>query len=101
MAHASRARIAITAVFFLNGSVFASWYSRLPDIQEQLDIGPDAAHGPGTSSSYLAGPVSDTVGHSDGERVTVSKGASKAAQVDARANPVSYTHLTLPTNREV
>ncbi len=40
MAHASRARAAITAVFFLNGSVFASWYSRLPDIQEQLDIGP-------------------------------------------------------------
>jgi predicted MFS family arabinose efflux permease len=40
VAHASRARIAITAVFFLNGSVFASWYSRLPDIQEQLDIGP-------------------------------------------------------------
>jgi MFS family permease len=40
VAHASRARAAITAVFFLNGSVFASWYSRLPDIQEQLDIGP-------------------------------------------------------------
>jgi predicted MFS family arabinose efflux permease len=40
VAHASRARTAITAVFFLNGSVFASWYSRLPDIQEQLDIGP-------------------------------------------------------------
>jgi len=40
VAHASRARVAITAVFFLNGSVFASWYSRLPDIQEQLDIGP-------------------------------------------------------------
>jgi branched-chain amino acid transport system ATP-binding protein len=30
--------------------------------------------------------VSDTVGHSEGERVTVSKGASKAAQVDAKAN---------------
>jgi predicted MFS family arabinose efflux permease len=40
VAHASRARVAITAVFFLNGSVFASWYSRLPDIQEQLEIGP-------------------------------------------------------------
>ncbi len=55
------------------------------DVIEQLDTGPDAAHGPGTSSSYLAGPVTDTVGHSEGERVTVSKGASKAAQVDARA----------------
>ncbi len=56
------------------------------DVIEQLDIGPDTAHGPGTSSSYLAGPVSDTIGHSEGERVTVSKGASKAAQVDARAS---------------
>lgn len=55
------------------------------DIIEQLDTGPDAAHGPGTSSSYLAGPVTDTVGHSSGERVTVAKGASKAGQVDARS----------------
>jgi predicted MFS family arabinose efflux permease len=38
--HASRARVAVTAVFFLNGIVFASWYSRLPSIQEQLDLGP-------------------------------------------------------------
>ncbi|AGB43748.1 ABC-type branched-chain amino acid transport systems, ATPase component [Mesorhizobium australicum WSM2073] len=59
------------------------------DVIEQLDIGPDSAHGPGTSSSYLAGPVSDTVGHSQGERVTVSKGASKAAQVDARGASVA------------
>lgn len=56
------------------------------DVIEQLDTGPDYAHGPGTSSSYLAGPVTDTVGHSSGERVTVAKGASKAGQVDARAN---------------
>lgn len=55
------------------------------DVIEQLDIGPDSAHGPGTSSSYLAGPVTDTVGHSSGERVTVAKGASKAGQVDARS----------------
>ncbi|WP_287369952.1 ATP-binding cassette domain-containing protein, partial [Mesorhizobium sp.] len=56
------------------------------DVIEQLDTGPDSAHGPGTSSSYLAGPVTDTVGHSEGERVTVSKGASKAGQVDARSS---------------
>jgi branched-chain amino acid transport system ATP-binding protein len=55
------------------------------DVIEQLDTGPDAAHGPGTSSSFLAGPVTDTVGHSEGERVTVAKGASKAGQVDARS----------------
>jgi ABC-type branched-subunit amino acid transport system ATPase component/predicted flap endonuclease-1-like 5' DNA nuclease len=53
---------------------------------EQLDTGPDSAHGPASSSSFYAGPVSDTVEHGDhGERVTVSKGASKAAQVEARA----------------
>jgi predicted MFS family arabinose efflux permease len=40
VANASRARVAVTAVFFLNGIVFASWYSRLPSIQEQLDLGP-------------------------------------------------------------
>jgi branched-chain amino acid transport system ATP-binding protein len=67
------------------------------DVIEQLDIGPDAAHGPGTSSSYLAGPVSDTVGHSEGERVTVSKGASKAAQVDARAAIVASKPVVPPT----
>jgi len=59
------------------------------DVIEQLDIGPDSAHGPGTSASFLAGPVADTVGHSEGERVTVSKGASKAAQVDAHAATVA------------
>jgi branched-chain amino acid transport system ATP-binding protein len=56
------------------------------DVIEQLDTGPDSAHGPGTSSSYFAGPVTDTVGHSEGERVTVSKGASRAAQVDAKSS---------------
>jgi predicted MFS family arabinose efflux permease len=37
---ASRARVAVTAIFFLNGMVFVSWYARLPAIQEKLDIGP-------------------------------------------------------------
>ncbi|WFP64380.1 ABC transporter ATP-binding protein [Mesorhizobium sp. WSM4904] len=60
------------------------------DVIEQLDTGPDSAHGPGNSSSMMAGPVSDTVEHGDeGERVTVSKGASKAAQVDARSASVA------------
>jgi MFS family permease len=39
---ASRARAAVTAVFFLNGLVFSSWYARLPDIQDELDIGTGA-----------------------------------------------------------
>jgi predicted MFS family arabinose efflux permease len=38
----SRARAAVTAVFFLNGMVFVSWYSRLPSIQDRLDIGTGA-----------------------------------------------------------
>lgn len=53
---------------------------------EELEGVPDPAHGPSASSSMMAGPVSDTISHSDGdgEIVTVSKGASKAAQVEAR-----------------
>ncbi|MER8572379.1 ATP-binding cassette domain-containing protein [Mesorhizobium sp. M1338] len=73
------------------------------DVIEQLDTGPDAAHGPGTSSSYLAGPVTDTVGHSSGERVTVAKGASKAGQVDAKslaaANKAASLAAVPPTPR--
>jgi predicted MFS family arabinose efflux permease len=38
----SRARAAVTAVFFLNGMVFVSWYSRLPSIQDELDLGTGA-----------------------------------------------------------
>ncbi len=54
---------------------------------EELDAEPDRAHGPGDSASMMAGPVTDSIGHSDdhGERVTVSHGASKAEQVEARA----------------
>lgn len=53
---------------------------------EELEGVPDPAHGPSASSSMMAGPVSDTISHSDGdgEIVTVSRGASKAAQVEAR-----------------
>ena len=55
------------------------------EVIEQLDGEPDPAHGPGASSSFMAGPISDTIGHSDpdGEVMRVSPGASKAAQVDA------------------
>jgi len=54
---------------------------------EELEGLPDPAHGPSTSASMMAGPITDTVGHSDGhgETVPVSKSASKAAQVEARA----------------
>jgi branched-chain amino acid transport system ATP-binding protein len=54
---------------------------------EELDAEPDPAHGPGASASMLAGSISETIGHSDdyGERITVSRSASKASQVDERA----------------
>ncbi|KQZ82853.1 ABC transporter [Mesorhizobium sp. Root157] len=55
------------------------------NVIEELDTGPDADHGPSASASMLAGPVSDTVVHGNGERVTVEKGASKAAQVKPAA----------------
>ncbi|MBZ9988793.1 ATP-binding cassette domain-containing protein [Mesorhizobium sp. BH1-1-5] len=67
------------------------------DVIEQLDTGPDAAHGPGNSASMMAGPVSDSVEHADeGERVTVSKGASKAAQIDARAASIASKPVVAP-----
>ncbi len=55
-------------------------------VLEQFDGEPDRAHRSSDSASMMAGPVSDTVGHSDtmGERVTVSPGASKARQMDDR-----------------
>ena len=54
---------------------------------EELDAEPDRAHGPSDSASMMAGPVSDTVGHSDeaGEIVKISRSASKAEQYDQRA----------------
>jgi branched-chain amino acid transport system ATP-binding protein len=55
---------------------------------EELDGEPDRAHGPSDSSSMFAGPVSDTIGHSDpqGEVMKVSPGASRAGQVERRAS---------------
>ncbi|QPC85915.1 ATP-binding cassette domain-containing protein [Mesorhizobium sp. NBSH29] len=57
------------------------------DVIEKFDAEPDRAHGPRSSSSMMAGAVSDTIGHSDshGERITVSRSASKSGQVEARA----------------
>jgi branched-chain amino acid transport system ATP-binding protein len=56
------------------------------DVIETLDAEPDREHGPGETSSMMAGPISDTVGHSDpsGEVVRVAHGASKAEIVERR-----------------
>jgi branched-chain amino acid transport system ATP-binding protein len=62
-------------------------------VLNRLDAGPDAAHGPGASASMLAGPIMDTVGHSNGrgEMVKVSHGASKAARVGAENSKAAKT----------
>ncbi|CDX23265.1 ABC transporter related protein [Mesorhizobium plurifarium] len=71
------------------------------DVIEQLDTGPDPAHGPGNSASMMAGPVSDSVEHAnEGERVTVSKGASKAAQVDARSASIASKPIVAPAAKK-
>ncbi|MET3791131.1 ATP-binding cassette domain-containing protein [Aquamicrobium terrae] len=60
------------------------------EVIEQLDTGPDTEHGPEASASMLAGPVSDTVVHGNGERVTVEKGAGKAERAGT-AKPAAAT----------
>lgn len=66
---------------------------------QQLDVEPDPAHGPGASSSFLAGSVADTIGHSDpqGEFVKVSPGASRAAQSDERARRETAAKQAAPS----
>lgn len=59
-----------------------------------LDAEPDAEHGPSASASMMAGPIVDTIGHSNGrgEIVRVAPGASKAARVGlAKPKPVAKT----------
>ena len=70
------------------------------EVLERFDAGPDPEHGPEASASMLAGPVADTVGHRDGERVTVSKGASKAQLADAAATRSAEARPTEKTSRK-
>ncbi len=63
------ARIAIGAVFFVNGATFASWSPRLPEIQDRLEIS-DAALGitlvgagvGGLAASLISGLLVDRFG---------------------------------------
>ncbi|MGP2494206.1 ATP-binding cassette domain-containing protein [Mesorhizobium sp. PUT5] len=69
------------------------------DVIEQLDTGPAADQGPEPSASMLAGPIGETIGHGDeGERVTVSRGASKADQVEARMRTQARTGPAEPAS---
>ncbi len=51
---------------------------------EGFDGEPDAAHAPQMSSSFMAGPIDQTIGHSSGgEMIKVGPGASRANRVAA------------------
>jgi predicted flap endonuclease-1-like 5' DNA nuclease len=67
------------------------------EVIEQEDGTPDPEHGPAPSSSMMAGPVSDTIEHSDdGEGlVKVAPGASKASRV-ASAEKAAAARKTAP-----
>jgi ABC-type branched-subunit amino acid transport system ATPase component len=54
-------------------------------VLEQLEGHPDRGHGPDSSSSMMAGSVTETIDHADphGERVTVSRGASHSGRPGA------------------
>ena len=54
----------------------------------ELDAEPDPAHAPAPSASMFAGPVTDTIGHSEGELVKVSPAAARAPRVKAGAPSV-------------
>ncbi|MDI5962006.1 MFS transporter [Streptantibioticus silvisoli] len=49
-ARTRRARVAVTAVFFVHGAVFASWAARIPEVKDQLHLSA------GVLGLVLAGP---------------------------------------------
>ena len=53
---------------------------------EELDAEPDLPHGPRASASMMAGPVTDTIGHSD-ERRRDRQGFAVGVAVEAGRKP--------------
>ena len=54
-------------------------------VVEGLDAEPDVSHNVEPSASFFAGPIADTIAHSDDEEhIAVSPGASRARIVEAR-----------------
>jgi MFS family permease len=97
---AGRARAAVTAVFFLNGLVFASWYSRLPSIQEQLDLGPGAlglALIGAPVGLLVAQPLTGVLAASVGARRVVAASPLMLAAAVAPALAVDAPTLALAT----
>lgn len=59
-------------------------------VVEGFDGEPDPAHAPQMSSSLMAGPIDQTIGHSSGgEIIKVGPGASKAARVPSKSSAKS------------
>ncbi len=62
---------------------------------DELDGQPDPEHAPVPSASMFAGPIVDTIGHSEGEIVKVSPGAARAPRVAAASSaPVAAAKST-------
>ena len=113
---ARKAKYAVYAVFILNGFMFASWASRIPQVRDGLELNPQRlglvllAIAIGSLVSMpLAGVVISHLGAA--RTITVMSiigaiGLATAAigyrygvaPVIPGLFPVSYTHLTLPTN---
>jgi predicted MFS family arabinose efflux permease len=96
----SRARVAVTAVFFLNGAVFSSWYARLPDIQQDVGIG-NGALGIALLGApvglLLAQPVAGAVAARIGSRPLVAAAPLLLAPVVLPALAVDAPTLLLAT----
>ncbi|MBK8456522.1 MAG: ATP-binding cassette domain-containing protein [Phyllobacteriaceae bacterium] len=67
----------------------------------ELDGEPDPAHAPTPSASMMAGPIVDTIGHSEGELVKVSPDAARAPRVAAAAEAKRKAAATPPKGKPV
>lgn len=95
MTEARVARRAVTAIFLLNGAVFGTWASRIPAVQQRLDLGAGRlglALGCVAAGALVAMPVSGRAAARRG-----SAGATRAfAVLIALALPLPFLAPSLP-----